>query len=47
MTLEAINKWLRMIGLVLVVAVADCSTDRPIVLWIERAKAYDARTRKA
>jgi len=42
--LWTINKWLRKIGLVLVIST---SNDGPTRLWIERSKTYDYRIRKA
>lgn len=40
--LATINRWLRKIGLVLVIQVGD----QPARLWFERAAQYDRRTRK-
>lgn len=46
MKLGTINRWLRRIGLVLVVEHPMTDKDRePIKLWIERARTYDRRPR--
>lgn len=45
MTLRAINRTLRKVGLVLVVSTDD--ETGLMSLWIERAKTYDARVKAA
>jgi len=45
--LDAINSMLRYVGLVLVVGMSIEDNDEPTILWLESAKGYDARTKKA
>lgn len=43
MKLATINRWLRRVGLVLVVQVDDGTGDEPTVLSLVRASTFDAR----
>ncbi len=44
-TLASLNRWLRYIGLVLVIQI-DNEHQLPTRLWLERAQSYDRRTQK-
>ncbi len=49
-TLQRLNQWLRKIGLVLVIAIETDpapETRTPTRLWIERARRYDQRLKRA